>query len=219
MSGQILRHRTGLPVGAEKRADGAPVIVGYASVFYVPGDPGTAYRMWDDIEERIMPGAFDRAVREGDDVRGLFNHDASHVLGRTKSGTVRLSVDAKGLRYEIDPPDTQAGRDTVKLIERGDVSASSFGFIPEDTTYREEAREGKSSLYVIERNSVRLFDVSPVTFPAYEGTEATTREALADLEKQVRAEIAKRFGCRSESAAQVAARARAVEVELAMGKD
>ena len=220
MSGKLLRHRTGLPVGVENRADGAPVIVGYASVFYSAGDPGTAYRMWDDIEERIMPGAFDRALKEGDDVRGLFNHDASQVLGRTKSGTVRLSVDAKGLRYEIEPPDTQAGRDVVKLIERGDVSASSFGFIPEDTTYREEKREGESALYVIERNSVRLFDVSPVTFPAYEGTEASTREALADIEKEVRAEIAKRFAVADrDRTAEVAARARAVEVEIAIEND
>lgn len=221
MSGRLLRHRTGLPVGVEKRADGAPVIVGYASVFYSPGDPGTAYRMWDDIEERIMPGAFDRALKEGDDVRGLFNHDASQVLGRTKSGTVRLSVDAKGLRYEIEPPDTQAGRDVVKLIERGDVSASSFGFIPEVTTYREEKREGESSsLYVIERNAVRLFDVSPVTFPAYEGTEAATRELAAKMEEEVRAELLRHFRSLSdeEYGTLVKIRARAIEVELAMSE-
>lgn len=218
----VLRHRTGLPVKVETRADGgAPMIVGYASVFYDPADSKTAYRMFDDIEERIMPGAFDRALKEGDDVRGLFNHEASAVLGRTKSGTVRLSVDARGLRYEIDPPDTQAGRDVVKLIERGDVSASSFGFVPEVTAYREEKREGETGIYVIERQSVRLFDVSPVTFPAYEGTEATTREGLAHIEKEVRAEIAKHFGAGGARSrvAEIIARARAVEVEIAMAKN
>ena len=66
------------------------------------------------------PNAFDRALAESDDVRGLFNHDPDNLLGRTSSGTMRLSVDKKGLLYETDPGDTNVGRDVVQHIKRGD---------------------------------------------------------------------------------------------------
>jgi HK97 family phage prohead protease len=67
----------------------------YGAVFFDPDDSGTEYEMYDDVFERIMPGAFDKALRE-DDVRGTFNHDSSCLLGRTASGTMRLSVDRRG---------------------------------------------------------------------------------------------------------------------------
>ena len=75
-------------------------ITGYAAVFY-DGTPNTEYELCDGLRERIMPGAFDRAMSEGHDVRGLFNHDANMLLGRTTSGTCRLSVDSRGLKYDI----------------------------------------------------------------------------------------------------------------------
>jgi HK97 family phage prohead protease len=160
-------------VGIQKRADGAPVIAGYAAVFYRADDPGTEYRLWDDVYERIKPGAFDAAIGR-DDVRGLFNHDPSEILGRSTAGTLRLSVDDTGLRYEIDPPDW-AGK-YVESIGRGDITGSSFGFVPETTAYRDEKRDGRDVI-VIEREAVSLFDVSPVTFPAYESTSAGLRSA------------------------------------------
>jgi uncharacterized protein len=170
--------------GIETRADGKPMIVGYASVFYREDDPGTEYRLWSDVFERVKPAAFDRAVKE-DDVRGLFNHDPSQILGRNGAGTLRLSVDKVGLRYEIDPPDTAQAAAVVEAIRRGDVTGSSFGFMPDVTTYREERRDGKL-VTIVERESVRLFDVSPVTFPAY--TAATTGLRAADL-GDTRAEV------------------------------
>ena len=81
-----------------KRADDGddkpPVITGYGAVFYDPNDPGTEFRIWDDMVERIMPGAFDRAIRE-DDVRSFFNHDENIILGRNRSApaTLALSVE------------------------------------------------------------------------------------------------------------------------------
>src|ERR1700728_2523684 len=84
-----------------KRSDGTSEICGYGAVFY-DGTPDTEYPMWPGAVERIMPGAFDRALRE-DDVRGLFNHDPNLLLGRTASGTMRLRVDDVGLWYSIDP--------------------------------------------------------------------------------------------------------------------
>jgi uncharacterized protein len=158
-----------LPVAVQSRAGGGGQrIVGYAAVFYNPSDPGTEYRLMDDVVERIMPGAFARALRE-DDVRGLFNHDGL-PLGRTGAGTMRLSVDAKGLRYEIDPPDTTAARDLLASLARGDVTGSSFSFLPRATTTRRD-----NGSYILERNDVRLFDVGPVTFPAYPSSMAGLR--------------------------------------------
>jgi HK97 family phage prohead protease len=163
-------HRAGI----ETRADGKKVIAGYAAVYHRADDPGTEYWLWPgEVVERIKPGAFDRAIRE-DDVRGLFNHDPSEVLGRNTAGTLRLSVDDTGLRYEIDPPDW-AGR-VVESIGRGDITGSSFGFMPDVTTFRDEKRDGKP-VTVVERDAVRLFDVSPVTFPAYESASVGLRGA------------------------------------------
>jgi len=184
-----------------------PMIVGYAAVFYDENDPGTEYPLYDDLVERIMPGAFDRAIRE-DDVRGLFNHDDSLVLGRCKSGTMRLSVDRRGLRYEIDPPDTQTGRDLITLLQRGDVDGSSFAFLPDDTTYRQQG-----DTYVVERNSVKLFDVGPVAYPAYASTEAGVR-GVGNVES-VRRELQDwKQKHRNEPLASILARARAVTTLL-----
>lgn len=192
------------PVRLEQRADGQPpVITGYAAVFYDANDPGTEYRLYDDVVERIMPGAFTRALAE-DDVRALFNHDANRVLGRSAAGTLRLSVDAKGLRYEIDPPDTQTARDLVTSIRRGDINGSSFGFVPRATTYRKNDAGG----YAVERSDVQLFDVSPVTFPAYASTDAGVR-ADGDAES-VRREV--EAWARSRGPARDAVRARAAAV-------
>jgi HK97 family phage prohead protease len=161
-------------VRLEARADGKPVITGYAAVFHRQDDPGTEYQLWDDLTERVLPGCFDRALREGHDVRGCYNHDASAVLGRTRAGTMRLSADATGLRYEIDPPDTQAARDLMESIKRGDVTGSSFSFAPAPGGVK-LSRSGDSC--VRELADVDLFDVGPVTFPAYAATSAGMRAA------------------------------------------
>lgn len=196
-------------VQLKTRADGKPMIAGYAAVFFNASDPGTSFRLWSDAEERILPGAFDRAIKE-DDVRGLFNHDASQLLGRTTAKTLRLSVDEKGLMYEIDAPDTQAGRDVIELLSRGDVTASSFGFVPLDTTYREEVRDGKT-IYIIERNAVQLWDVSPVTFPAYASTSAGVRSEAGS--EAARKELdAWKAGRKRAARDPILARARAVEI-------
>jgi uncharacterized protein len=199
--------RHGLPVGVQARADGKPVITGYAAVFYDPSDPGTEYRMYSDMVERIMPGAFDKTLRE-DDARGMFNHNDNYILGRVSAGTMRLSVDRKGLKYEIDPPDTQYARDLMESIRRGDITGSSFLFKPVTNTYREV--EGN---YFIERNEVKLFEVGPQPFPAYESTEAGVR-SVADQEA-VRREVEAWVRKRGNTVATAKARARAVAVEMA----
>ncbi len=157
-----------------KSEDGdADRIEGYAAVF----NEETVIGEW--FREVIRPGAFARAIKEKQDVRALFNHSADHVLGRTKSGTLELEENKKGLWIEIDPPDTQAARDVLELISRGDVSEMSFAFTvhgPDGDKWDEtEIKDGKLPLREI--RDVDLHDVSPVTYPAYEGTEVGLRSA------------------------------------------
>lgn len=161
----------------EQRDDGTRVLVGYAAVFYRADDPGTEYELWGEAVERIMPGAFDAALAEGDDVRALFNHDSNHLLGRRSSGTLRLTVDAVGLRFEIDLPNTQSGRDTAVSAERGDLTGCSFAF-----TLREGGSEWRKEgdREVREIRATRLYDVGPVTYPAYKATSVSVRSEDVD---------------------------------------
>lgn len=152
------------PCRVERRDIGGvshPVITGYAAVYdSLSEDLGGFY-------EVVRPGAFDRAMGETD-VRALFNHEPSYILGREKAKTLRLFDDSKGLRYEIDAPDTQCARDLITSIERGDIDGSSFGFIIVGERWS-TAPDGSP---LRELTDVLPFDVSPVTYPAYEGTAA-----------------------------------------------
>lgn len=188
----MLRHlatRSG-QVKIEKRADGQRYISGYAAVFYDPKDQGTEYELGWGVVERLNPAAFSRAIAEKHDARALFNHDPNIVLGRVSAGTVSLSVDSRGLKYDIpvDEEDPDHMR-VVRKIERGDIDGSSFGMIPKVTEYTEQA-----DFVIREIMDVELYDVSPVTFPAYQATSAGLRGLavnVADSERQqVEKEIA-----------------------------
>lgn len=138
------------------------VIAGYAARFNVLSvDLG-------GFKERIAPGAFSTAI--GDDVRALFNHNQDYVIGRTKSRTLELSEDDKGLLYEVKLPDTSFARDLATQIERGDIDGSSFGFRTIEDNFDEVDGEIVRTLIKVE-----LFDVSPVTFPAYPQADVAVR--------------------------------------------
>jgi HK97 family phage prohead protease len=162
------------PVEIETR-DGESFITGYASVFHMPDDPGTEYQLFPDLKERIMPRAFNRALQEKHDAAALFNHDPNMILGRVSSGTLRLSKDHRGLRYEVKPPSTRA--DVVESIQRKDVKGSSFGFRVLEQKFRTE--EG---IDIREIHSVELLDVSPVVYPAYKCNSVGMR-AIGDVEE------------------------------------
>jgi len=149
------------------------IITGYAAVFFREGAEGTEYNLFDDYFERIGRTAFDRALNEQHDVRGLFNHNSDMLLGRSKSSTLRLSIDETGLRYEIDIADTQAGRDVATSISRGDITGSSFAFVPRKVTWQED-----ESRVIRTIDDLDLYDVGPVTYPAYEATSAAMRSAV-----------------------------------------
>ena len=166
----------------EKRDDDTEIITGYAAVFYREGKRGTEFSLWDDYVERILPGAFDSVLKQ--DVRALFNHDPSQILGRTKNKTLTLSIDDTGLRYEIEPGNTRHGRDTLESVRRGDVTGASFSFGLARNGV-ELVEDGKRLIRNIKKVS-RLYDVGPVTFPAYEAATASARdieEAQAEIEE------------------------------------
>ena len=106
--------------GVEVRAVGRR-LEGHAAVFGVPARIGA-------FTETIRPGAFRAALAGGTDVLALIDHDPSRLLGRTSSGSLRLSEDTRGLAFVIDVPDTQLGRDILALAERRDLGGMSFGF-------------------------------------------------------------------------------------------
>ncbi len=150
------------------REDGQPHIVGYAAVFDV-----LSVELWG-FREKIKQGAFKKTIQEAD-VRALWNHDTSYVLGRTKSGTLGLREDEIGLAIDITPPDSQWARDAMVSIDRGDVDQMSFGF----STIR-DAWETVDNELIRTLEEVALFDVSPVTFPAYPQTMVQLR-SISDL--------------------------------------
>lgn len=146
---------------------GAPKIAGYAAVFNMRSDLLGGF-----FVELIAPGAFDDVLAQ--DTRGLFNHDPNYLLGRTTSGTLRLSVDERGLAYEIDTPDTLTIRDLVVApIARGDMTGSSFAMrvAPGGDTWHEEDGVVVRTIYKV----AELRDVGPVSFPAYPDSSAAQR--------------------------------------------
>lgn len=125
------------------------------------------------FREKIRPGAFSKTIKEAD-VRALWNHNDGFVLGRNKAGTLELSEDEKGLAVKIYPPDTTWANDLRESIKRGDVNQMSFGFrcIKDNWTEDEFGP-------IRELIEVQLFDVSPVTFPAYPQTDVSARAISA----------------------------------------
>jgi uncharacterized protein len=160
-------ERRFIPAGevrAQKGADGRVGIVGTAAVVESFSHEIYGFR------EKIAPGAFDRALKESD-IRGLYNHDPNMVLGRVKSGTMRVWADDGGLQYEINElPVSRA--DVAEAIQRGDVDGNSFSFVvaKDQWEYPDNAPAERTILEFDE-----LFDVGPVTYPAYPATTVSAR--------------------------------------------
>ncbi len=144
---------------------GPSLISGYSAVFHE-----LSVVLFGMFREQIAPGAFTETVAQ-DDIRSLWNHNADLVLGRNRNGTLRLREDTKGLWMEVEPPDTQAGRDALTLIARGDVNQQSFMF----DVLGDDWSEGEDGMVIRTLQKVKLYEVSPVTFPAYPQTSAEAR--------------------------------------------
>jgi len=152
------------------------VVVGYGSVFNTLSNELGGFR------EIIAEGAFDGRLE--DDVRFLINHDGL-PLARTTNGTLRLSTDERGLKYEAKVANTSIGRDLVELMRNGTINQSSFAFVVEDDSW--EVRDGMN-VRTINKVS-RLYDVSAVTYPAYESASASV--ALRSMEEWKQHEVEK----------------------------
>jgi len=173
-------------LGSEVRvsADGGE-ISGYAAVYY-DGTADTEYQLRDDVVERVMSGAFDAVLEEKSDVKALWNHKEDLILGRVKSGTLRLASDKRGLKYTIKTANTTLAADVREHIRRGDAGGSSFAFTPVEERW---TREG--SMNVRELREVDVYDVSVVVDPAYKAATVATRavgdptEALESLDRHL----------------------------------
>lgn len=152
-----------------RSTSGVPTLVGHAAVFNRDSE-----LIAGSFIERIAPGAFRESIAKGDDVRALINHDPSLILARTVSKTLLLREDQHGLYVEIQIPRTTYAQDLVESTKRGDISQMSFGFTVSPGGERwERSPNGGPDIRTL--LSVRLFDVSPVTYPAYPDTDVAVR--------------------------------------------
>ena len=170
----------------ELKADsknGAPIMRGIAAVFNSLSEDLGGFR------EMIAPGAFRDAIVTSD-VRALYNHNPDMVLGRTKSGTLKLEENDTGLAFEVEPPDTSFARDLQVSMQRGDIDQCSFGF----TVEKGGATIERSSDGILVRtiNKIKaLYDVSPVTYPAYAQTSCAVRDTVSlKIEEELKEELA-----------------------------
>ncbi|MER0179460.1 HK97 family phage prohead protease [Heyndrickxia faecalis] len=168
--------------GLQKRDglnDQPTMITGYASVFNSKTSIGEFF------DEVIAPGAFSKSLANNSDVRALFNHNWDKVLGRTKSGTLRLFEDDRGLKFEIDLPDTSVARDLAESMARGDINQCSFGFFATSENWDYTSEPALRTV-----TEVELYEISIVSIPAYEDTEAAlVRSKEIDKEVEQRLKI------------------------------
>lgn len=176
----------------DKRVSGAlPRLVGYAALF------NKSTELFPGLRETVAPGAFTRTLEEGADVKALFNHNPDIVLGRNKAGTLTLEENTKGLKVNIQPPDTETGRGVVESVRRGDVSQMSFAFEVVEVTEK-DVGDGWWERTLVD---VELSDVSLVTYPAYPDTTIAARsweERKAKMQSAERKKVAQVLSIASE---------------------
>lgn len=170
-------ERRTLNTSLEVRESGETrILVGHAAMFHRDSE-----LIGGVFIERIAPGAFADSISKPDDVRALINHDPNLILGRNISKTLTLREDDKGLLVEIDPPKTSYAQDLMESTKRGDISQMSFGFQTISDKW-ERGENGAPDVRTLLK--VRLFDVSPVTFPAYPDTDVAVRSHAAFIKMQ-----------------------------------
>ena len=157
---------------AEKEGEKTYNLSGYAALF----EKLSVKLGW--FREKIAKGAFEETLKSDIDVKALWNHNRDIVLGATKSGTLKLSEDKKGLKFSLELPDTQAGRDAYISVNRGDVDGMSFGFNTLDHSWNEVDSEN----IIRTLNQVELHEISITPFPAYKDTSVQSRSIKDDYE-------------------------------------
>lgn len=156
--------------GGDLRAVSSNKLTGYAAVFNkLSQDLG-------GFVEQIRAGAFSKSLTYGDPIRALYEHDNNKLLGNTRSGTLKLFEDTKGLRFELDLPATTYAQDLGVLVERGDIAGMSFGFTVPPGGDNWEVRSGVLTRDLID---VRLSEITVTANPAYLDTEVAKRSMEA----------------------------------------
>lgn len=152
-------------------AEGGKRLAGYAAVWDSPAEISEWGHRFTEV---IRKGAFARSLKSGGDVLVTFNHSADQLLGRTSSGTASFTEDGHGLRFEVELPDTETGREVRELARRGDLAGASFSFrVPKggdrwaDDTHRELL-------------DLDLLEAGPVVTPAYAATSLALRRRGAE---------------------------------------
>jgi uncharacterized protein len=170
-------------VSTELRIDstGNGVIHGTAAVHY-DGTKRTQSQNLGGFVERIRVGAFSNCLSKNPDVRVLFNHNPSLVLGRTASGTAKVWADLNGLHYSCNLPATRTAQELRESIQRGDINQCSFGFTCDDDDWDDDGEDEKGQRCLVRtlNNVSDLLDVSPVTYPAYQATACDARTLWPD---------------------------------------
>ena len=161
-------------IEVRKEEDGSKKLIGYAVRWDKLSDEIGYYYTFREKFER---GAFKNSLAK-EEQKAHYNHDTSIMLGRTKNGTLKLEEDEKGLRFEVDLPDTTDGNDLHALVKRGDIDGVSFGFLPEV----EEIDEKDPENVIRTVKEARLFEISPTPYPAYSQTSVQAR-SLTGYEK------------------------------------
>ena len=186
----IERRATQCPVCLSTTDDEMqPHVEGYGAVFYDPAVPGTEYKIFDDMVERIAPTAFARTLEQSSGCRCFVNHDPNMMLGRVDKGTMTLRCDSRGLFYTCQIPDTQVGRDTVENLRNGNLDGSSFNFSVTGQQWEDRKLDDGSILTIRTITDVDLYECGPVAMAAYAATSADIRsaEAAEDVRAQYNA--------------------------------
>lgn len=137
---------------------------------------------WTEI---IAPGAFSAALSASADVLCLRDHDASALLGRTKSKTLTLNDSAEGLRFSCKLPNTTQAGDLAESVSRGDLDSNSFGFITLDDKWVAD----ESGNVIRTLLSVELLEVSPCSFPAYPSSSVSVRALPSSMPVEIRSKL------------------------------
>ena len=169
--------RTEKKEDGKMRADGVAILYDEVTVLFE--DSSVRY------EEEIAKGAASKSLKE-DDIRAVWNHNYDIVLGRNSAGTLELDEQESGVHVGIDFPNSQEGRDKYTTVERGDVSQMSFGFdiLKESVT---DDNSGDKRVIRSRVEEIKLWEVSPVTFPAYENTKLNARDRVTTLREKAAA--------------------------------
>jgi hypothetical protein len=186
---------------------GSRHIRGYGALWY-NGTPETEYEIPGVLITRFMPGIFSGMDIFSADVRSYFNHDPNHILGRSTAGTLNLRTDEVGLYYDITLPDTQTARDLAVSIDRGDIRGASVTISVQSDG---EIRRKEGKVFIREIKQADLYEVGPVTDPAFTNTSAHIYSGLSIEVKEFIA-AAQSEEAAAASAAQAAYRARRIDI-------